>query len=214
MKSIFGATMLAAATLTFTPVLAQASAYQSATFVSEATAGGDYYLDNTRYLGAVFSVTANESLTSIGGNFTVNGDGNAIFGAVVRLTSADTLPAISDLAASTVSEALFTPTGGDQSVALTGTLTAGKYAVLFGSGLFGATGASGLVASQNPVGTPTFVQYADNGSGVLAADTFNFDTLRVTLNTVAAPVPEPESFALAAVSLLLLGGQSLRNRRQ
>lgn len=177
--------------------------YQSASFVDESVANGDYYLDNTRFLGATFTVTQAEAVSAIGGNFTQYGDGNNIFGAIVKLDGSGGLQG--QLSANVVAEALFTPTGGDQSVALNTVLQPGQYAVVFGSGLFGANGSSGLVGSQTAIGSPSFLQY--DGSSV---STFTDDTLRVTVNAVSA-VPEPTSALLFATGALALG---LLRRRQ
>jgi len=179
--------------------------FQSAGFVDESVSNGDFYIDNTRYLGAVFTVSQAEAVSAIGGNFTINGDGGAIFGAIVKLSSGNTLPA--DVAGNAVAEAVFTPTGGDQSVALNTVLQPGQYAVVFGAGLFGTTGASGLVSGQTAVGTPSLVQYAGSP---LAASQFTDDTLRVTVNAVSA-VPEPASALLLVTGGIALG--LLRRRR-
>lgn len=179
--------------------------YQSASFVDESVSGGDFLIDSTRYLGAIFTVSQAEAVSAIGGNFTLNGDGNPIFGAIVKLAPGAALPA--DVAANAVAETTFTPAGGDQSVALNTVLQPGQYAVVFGSGLFGTHGYSGLVSGQAAIGTPSFVQY--NGSP-LAAGAFTDDTLRVTVNAVSA-VPEPASVLLFATGAIALG--LLRRRR-
>ncbi|CAM3641562.1 PEP-CTERM sorting domain-containing protein [Roseateles saccharophilus] len=177
--------------------------YESASFVDESVANGDYYIDATRFLGAGFTVSQAEAVSAIGGNFTQYGDGNNIFGAIVKLDGNGGLQG--QLSANVVAEAVFTPTGGDQSVALNTVLQPGQYAVVFGSGLFGTTGSSGLVAGQAAIGSPSFLQY--DGSGVSA---FTGDTLRVTVNAVSA-VPEPASALLFATGAMALG--LLRRRR-
>ena len=188
-----------AAALASLPLSASADSllYQSATFVDESQAIGDYFIDNTRYLGAVFTVSTPESLTRIGGNFTQYGDGNPIFGAIVPVVAG--LPG--DVAATAVAHTMLTPTGGDQTAAIAGVLNPGTYAVVFGSGLYGTTGQSGLVDSQLRVGTPMFVQYT--GGATLTASAFTDDTLRVTV--YANAVPEPATGLLWAAGSLALG---------
>jgi hypothetical protein len=196
MTTSFRAAALAASLAAALPLAAHATSYETASFVDEATAGGDYFIDSTRFLGATFNVAANESLTSVGGNFTAFGDGGTLFAAVLS-SSGDML-----------AETTFTPLGGDQSVTLSAALAAGSYTVVFGSGLFGATGSSGLVASQSPIGTPSFVQYG----GVLAnAQAFTDDTLRVTM--VTSPVPEPAPVLLAGIGVLFLAVAGRRRAR-
>ena len=177
--------------------------FESASFVDESVANGDYPIYDTRYLGAVFTVNSAEQVNAIGGNFTAYGDGNSIFGAIVPVGGSG-MPG--DVATTAVAWALFTPTGGDQTVALNNTLQPGKYALVFGSGLFGATGYSGLVAAQTAIGAPTFVDYPDGTT----ASAFGDDTLRLTVYATAAAVPEPSMLVLwCAGSLGLL---ALRSR--
>jgi len=205
MQALFRNAVAVAALALVSAAHADTPFYQSASFVDESVAGGDFFIDNTRYLGAIFTVSQAETVSAIGGNFTANGDGNAIFGAIVKLAPGAALPA--NVASNAVAETTFTPTGGDQSVALNTVLQPGQYAVVFGSGLFGATGSSGLVSGQTAIGTPSFVQY--NGSP-LAAGQFTDDTLRVTVNAVSA-VPEPTSALLFAMGAVALG--LMRRRR-
>jgi hypothetical protein len=209
MKQTLRATTLALSVLAAALPLAAhagASVYESASFVDESVSGGDFYIDSSRYLGAVFTVTATESLTAIGGNFTLYGDGNSIFGAIVPVVGG-ALPG--DVASTAVAETLFTPAGGEQSAAISGVLTPGTYAVVFGSGLFGATGSSGLVSGQAALGAPSFVQYGGDGS--LTASAFGDDTLRMTVS--ATTVPEPASALMIAFGLFALGMSSRLRRR-
>jgi len=188
------------------PLAAHADTFESASFVDESVSGGDYFIDSTRYLGAVFTVTHTETLTAIGGNFTMYGDGGSIFGAIVPVVGG-ALPG--DVASTALAETLFTPAGGDQSAAIGGVLKPGTYAVIFGSGLFGATGASGLVSGQSALGSPSFVQYG--GAGALTASAFGDDTLRVTVS--ATTVPEPAANLMAALGLLTLGLVARRRKQ-
>jgi hypothetical protein len=188
--------VLAAALAIALPLVAHATSYETASFVDESVAGGDYFIDNTNFLGASFSVLSNESLNSVGGNFTAFGDGGTLFAAVLSSTG------------SVVAETTFTPIGGDQSVALNGALDAGTYTVVFGSGLFGATGSSGLVAAQTAIGTPSFVQL---GGTLSNAQAFTGDTLRVTM--VTSPVPEPEPMLLLGAGALFLAFAAKRRAR-
>jgi len=208
MNNFFRTTALAAAVAAATlsgGAHAASVVFASASFVDESVSNGDYYIDNTRYLGAIFTISTAEQLSAIGGNFTQYGDGNAIFGAIVPVAPGAALPG--DIAAHAVASTVFTPTGGDQTAAIIGVLTPGTYALVFGSGLYGTSGESGLVSGQLPIGTPTFVQYGSSG-GALTASAFTDDTLRVMV--LATPVPEPSMAALWAGGALMLAWASRR----
>jgi hypothetical protein len=193
-----------AVTLACAPLAGTAHAatpvYESASFVDESVSNGDYYVDDSRFLGAVFSIGVGEQLSAIGGNFTQYSDGS-LFGAIVPLAPGAALPG--DVASTAVAHTVFTPNGGDQTVSISGLLAPGTYALIFGAGLFGATGSSGLVSGQTALGTPSFVQV--DGSG---ASAFTDDTLRFVV--LATPVPEPATAALWAAGALLLGLASRR----
>lgn len=199
MKTSIRFAALAAAFAVALPLAANAASYETATFVDESVAAGDYAIDNTRFLGAAFAVGSGESLTSVGGNFTLYGDGGSLFAAVL------------DSKGTVLFETTFVPTGGDQSVALTGALSSGHYTVVFGSGLYGADGYSGLVGSQGAVGAPSFVQYAGTLSG---ASVFTDDALRVTMETASiSTVPESGTALLFASGTALLGFAARRRAR-
>jgi len=199
MKNSIRLVALAAAVSAITatlPLAAQAGSYQTASFVDESVSAGDYFIDSSRFLGATFKVASSEKVSMVGGNFTQYGDGGTLFAAIVAGNG------------KVLAETLFTPTGGEQSVALDAMLAAGSYSVVFGSGLYGATGSSGLVSGQNAIGTPSFVQYGGTLSGATA---FTGDTLRVTMLTSA--VPEPSTALLWAAGMLSLGLLTRRRTR-
>lgn len=202
----FAAAILAAAL----PLAAHADTtiVDTGAFVDESVAGGAYFIDASRYLGVQFTLGSAVDLSSIGGNFTAYGDGGSIFGAIVPVVGGQA----GDVATTALAEALFTPAGGEQSAALHVVLNPGTYAVVFGSGLFGATGASGLVGGQGTLGAPSFLQYADGGSGTLTASGFGDDTLRITVT--ASAVPEPASVAMMCAGLLAMGAAARRRDRR
>ena len=100
--------------------------------------GADFTLAQATHIGAIGAAFANTATTSSDGN------GNEeIFGAIVSVNPTTGLPSqtIENLASITLGNAAFTPTtDGDTTVALPLLLGPGTYAVVFGSGLFGATG--------------------------------------------------------------------------
>jgi hypothetical protein len=137
----------------FALLLSQAHAvliYESAV-AGPYNAGGFGY-DDVVYMGSHFTLTSPASITAVGGHFmyTVGTSFAAIIAA-----PANSVPAfeVEDLAANALAHAVFsTPSGNifsDVTIPLSVSLPAGEYALVFGSGLFGATG-EGALSQLNP----------------------------------------------------------------
>jgi hypothetical protein len=182
--------------------------YQSAAFTGDDT--GEYILTNNNLMGGVFTLTSATRITDIGAQFG-GFPGGEIFGAVVRVDPATGLPAgpSTDIASIALGHAVFAVSGGthDQSVALPLLLAAGSYAVVFGSGQFGATGFAGLGDLNDPIGDSTLIRSFFGPDW----DSFGDNGVRVFVN--GAAVPEPASWGL-----MLLGfgavAAGLRVRRR
>src|ERR1700761_9049047 len=117
---------------------------ETATYTGADT--GETIVQDGRFVGAAFTLGATEQITSVGAQFGGFPSGT-IFAAIVPLASQTSLPSFlrSDISANTIADVVFSvpqqgPEGGpiDYSVPLSITLPAGSYAVVFGSGAFGA----------------------------------------------------------------------------
>jgi MYXO-CTERM domain-containing protein len=96
------------------------------------------------------------------------------------------------------------PLSNDVSAPLQVSLTPGWYAVIFGSGLFGATGHGAFPYNNTPVGNPGNFrrlgnQYLDEA-----------DTMRMFVEAV----PEPAGAMLALTGLAILAARARRCRNQ
>ncbi len=170
-------------------VLLSTANYNSAEF-------GDYSIDSSTFIATSFTLTQPELISELDGHFTQFGDGNSIFAAISSAAS------LSAWSSSVVSETVFTPNtdGADTSAAWWTTLSAGTYYLVLGSGLYGASGQSGLATGQDVIGNPSFSQSFDGGatwSGLSEND------LRVALQ--GAPVPVPGTLPLLLSGLAALG---------
>jgi hypothetical protein len=181
--------------------------YESASYVDYTSASADgsnepgaYFIDSSTYIIATIHLDTATSISAIGGYFSEYSSGN-IFGAIVSASS------LSTLSSSALAEVVFTPTGSDQSVTLSSVLTlaAGDYDIVFGSGLFGATGSSGLVTYQSTDGTPILLRTDNAGLSVSALSSSD---VRITV----ASVPEPSSYAMLLAGLGLMAGVARRRR--
>ncbi|THD57912.1 PEPxxWA-CTERM sorting domain-containing protein [Phenylobacterium sp.] len=182
--------------------------YQSAT--NSGADSGDYILSSNNLIGAEFSVTSSTVVTAIGAQFgnPFDPDPGTIFGAIVPVASLSDFPAGSsaDLASISLADVVFSaPNPGDLMVALSApvTLAAGSYAVIFGSGQFGATGFAALGDENNPVGSPVTIQSAFSPGWASLGDP--------GVRIVVDGVPEPASWGLMIAGF---GGMGALLRRR
>ena len=165
---------------------------------------GAYIIDASNFIGASFHLNSAADISAIGGYFTQYSADN-IFAAIVAAGTS-----WSNLASAALTEVTFSGSGADQTVALNSNvhLAAGDYQVVFGSGLFGANGSSGLVNSQYTNGNPVINQSFDAGQTI---STLATPDVRVTIAGTLAPVPEADSLAMLLAGL---GALTLVARRR
>jgi hypothetical protein len=131
------------------------------------------------------------TITSIGAQFGAYSYGT-IFGAIVPLASLTSLPAGSPKGLGSIAlghTILAMPSQiQDVSGSLSLTLAPGTYGIVFGSGLFGATGTAGIGQYNDDVGSAEFFQYlAAASSSWLAADG---EGVRLFVDGTVSAVPE------------------------
>ena len=149
-------------------------------------------------------------ITGIGGQFGGFPQGE-IFGAIVALPSPTSFPDFtpSGIEANSLAHVVFAAPSDttDLTENLDVTLSAGSYAVVFGSGAFGADGNGGLGDGNNPVGSPNFFTYFKFDGD--AWEVASLDGARITLSAA----PEPSTWAMMLVGLAGLGVVGSRARR-
>jgi hypothetical protein len=129
--------------LAATPVYADPIIFQSALLGPTGQTGGGA-LRPDEFIGARFSISAPVMVTQIGGHMGEDGfEGvNSLFGAILRLSGPEALPTGSPFSPSEVvaTTTFFVPSLPtiDFLTPLSTTLAAGDYALVFGSGQFGA----------------------------------------------------------------------------
>jgi PEP-CTERM motif len=220
MKSMFMLTAAIAANLAIAATAAPASAnlvLETATYTGVDT--GETVPQDGRFVGAAFTLGGTEQITSVGAQFGGFPSGT-IFAAIVPLASQTSLPSFldTDIAANAIADVVFSvpmqPNGGpiDMSVPLSVTLTAGSYAVVFGSGAFGADGWAGLGEDNNVVGSPNWISTLFDNTW--SAD--SYDGIRITVTAAGAgAVPEPSTWAMLILGFAGLGAaERLRARRR
>ncbi len=178
--------------------------YESATGPFEQSIGG-VTVSDTQFAGAQFTLTQTTSVSAIGGRFYGWLQGN-IFGALLDLNGTSLPSNESELLSSVIAHALFDPQPNmDSEVGLMTTLNPGTYGVLFGSGLFGATGSEAI--QTLPFADLTFNAgqdlYAQSSRHLYSVTRPDF---RVFVKGSPAPVPEPGTLALSLIGLIGLVG--------
>ena len=167
-------------------------------------------INGTQMLGARFSLTQSAQITTIGGHLVSIGAGG-IFGAIVSLSSPTALPSFlpSAIATSALAGTAFTPptSSADVLTPLSVLLAPGNYALVFGSGAFGATG-TGRMPVPNPLlGPPSFF-FSSAGSWVNGGLT----NARFVVN--GNLVPEPTTVLLLGAGLAGITGARRQRRAQ
>lgn len=122
-----------------------------------------------QFLGSRFSVGQTVHVTSVGGHLSGFSFGNQmIFAAILSLAGPTALPIGNPFdSGELVAFTTFDPgrPGGDVRTPLAATLPPGDYALVFGSGLFGATGDASLEATGTPLPGNSILLWNDPGSG-------------------------------------------------
>lgn len=147
---------LAAAVLLFASAPAGAQMiYESAALGPAGVLNGSV-IDDSQFLGVKFELTSQVTTARIGGHFAFDGP---IFGAVVALDGVADFPDSADLSTPDVlGVALLSLPGPSDEVSadLALTLEPGWYALVFGSGLFGATGWGVATDNNLDLGAPAY----------------------------------------------------------
>ncbi len=206
-SAILGVAALAAAAPAHADVVLQTASFSG-------TDNGDYQLNSSDFIGARFSVSGETEITSIDVGLGEFGNGT-IFAAIVPLSSASALPSVDPTSLASIaldSVLIDVPQGiNEVSTALSFDLAAGNYAVVFGSGLFGASGDGPLDDSNtrlsNPIGGSSLFQSDFKGGWD------NISDRHVLIEVDGTSVPEPSSLALLAAGCLLATAAVRRNRR-
>jgi hypothetical protein len=164
------------------------------------------------YAGVRFQLTQAVKTTSVGGHFVAPANGT-FFGAIVSLDDANDFPDSGDLSTPDVLGATtieFPSPSNEVFGNLPLQLDPGWYALVFGSGLFGSTGAGGALRNGMDIGSPTYIAFQPLSGAPWLEISPDFSHHRfVVTGTI---VPEPGTFHLItlAVLSLFLCGRALR----
>jgi hypothetical protein len=162
-------------------------------------------LTSSVFQGVRFELNRPAMVTDIGGHF-VAPVSSTFFGAIVRLDDSNDFPDSGDLSTPDVVGTTFLtfPNPSDEVFGnLEIRLEPGWYALVFGSGLFSATGVGGMPLNNPDVGTPTYIAF-HSGAASEWANHLNpiFRNYRFVVE--GQVVPEPAACLLTLVSLLSL----------
>lgn len=202
------------------------------------TTNGGTTVYQSQYLGARFSLDSDHRITSIGGHFKGEvGTDRSLFLALIQIAGPAALPILADLPNPLFATTFVAPYNDvgpypqqvdDTLISVSFDLAAGDYALIAGSGLFGATG-SGWMPLSGPIQPlPWFFRWNGNIAG---SDFANVDEqpMRFLVNGYECspfpgggqtgaclsgpgpfPAPEPSTAALLVLALAALAFASRR----
>lgn len=225
-----GALAAIAATVMFVgaPAFATSYLFETATPGGAASSGaypvfGDGTDIGSSYWGTTFAVTGNSiSSLLVGANVDDSGAGTgSIFAEIVPVASLSSVPNATApgittwLQSNSLGSVLIAAPSGPGNSDATGVinfstaLAAGNYALIFGSGLYGATGNVSLTDGNTTNGTPNIFSALASNPG----DTFTPPGYDTGIRMFAAPVPLPAALPLLG-SGLAAGLAFVRRRRR
>jgi len=150
--------------------------------------------------GVRFELTQPVVSTQVGGHFVGSNSNTTFFAAIIELDNASDSPDSVDLSTPDVlgTTLLTAPQLSDEiSGNLSLALDPGWYALVFGSGLFGANGAGAALLNNSDIGTPDYIGFL---TGFGWGERLPGKRFFVNGNVV----PEPISIVLASISSLFL----------
>lgn len=124
-----------------------------------------FQVSSAIFLGAKFTLAGTSNVTSVGGHFVGVAPSNKIFVAILPLDSGTDFPVTPFDPANAVFSASFNAPATSDEVTIPASfqLAAGRYAIVFGSGFFGATGTAVAPGKDVDVGGPEYFYSIDGG---------------------------------------------------
>ncbi len=142
---------------------------------------GTFAIDAFTFLGVKFELVNTIQVTAVGGHVVGGFIDRTLFVAVVPLDPLTDLPSTFDLADALFADTFTAPELSDEVTVPTDfQLNPGRYALLFGSGLFGATGQGGAPGNNGDIGSPQYI-FSDNTAQIWRNG--GFDSVRFFLLT-------------------------------
>ena len=172
--------------------------FESATMGTPGQDGLDGYQLGAQYLGARFSLATTVDVTSVGGHIFGNDDG-MLFAAIVQLFGPGALPSGNPFDGSTLASTTFLPPllSADIIIPLGVTLGPGDYALVFGSGQFGATGSGRMPNNNTDLSVASYFFW----NGPPWTDDSISQVRFVVSGDIAKPIPEPGSLPLVGLGV-------------
>ncbi|MBN2498136.1 MAG: thrombospondin type 3 repeat-containing protein [Deltaproteobacteria bacterium] len=128
--------------------------YESAT-LGPTGQGGGYSVDSSQLLGVRFQTSHDWLITDVGGHLIAYG--GPLFVAIVPLADMGSLPATTDLSDAIWATTFTGPNPSDEiSIPAGILLPPGTWGIVFGSGLFGATGNGAMPSNNTDIGSPAY----------------------------------------------------------
>lgn len=181
------------------------------------TAPGGTVISDFVFNGVRFELTQPAVTTRVGGHFVTDPRfADSFFGAIVRLDDATDFPDSDNLSTPDVLGATLL-TFPNPSAEVFGdlelNLSPGWYALVFGSGLFGATGSGGALLNNSDIGSPSYIGHQPGPGWYSYADIGGFfKNFRLVVQGEFVPEPTSAVLTLIATSLAVYLMSTRRTR--
>jgi hypothetical protein len=184
------------------------------------TAPGSSGVTPDVFSGVRFELSDPVLTSRVGGHFVADPrlDSTSFFGAIVRLESGTDFPNSGDLSTSDVVGATlltFPHPSAEVFGNLAVRLNPGWYALVFGSGLFGATGGGAAVLNNPDIGSPTYFGHQpSSGWFEISPPHGPFENFRLVVEGIVVPEPSSVTTSLLLVAFFVPLSTSKRSVNQ
>lgn len=171
-----------------------------------------FSVNDQQFMGWRFQLDSASQVTAVGGHIGAVGN---IFGAIVAINDPNALPQGNPfLPGEVLASTTFNPDSlsSDARTPLSVTLDPGNYELIFGSGLFGATGSGFMPSNNSDFSGAMYFYYSARNGGTWVDGGISNTRFVVEANAIPEPSSAVGTLAFSALSAVYLLQRQLKNK--